>query len=253
MLALTDFLTLPLKYLAMAAAAVLLNATAARRLAQSAETRGWLEQNEVWPDTQEEYGLAHFGMLAILLIPTMLLDWCSHKIQRRLLPDDHHATRADFSRQLHLILWSRLQGELTVVGTLVVTIWLSYETHLADGLAAFSASWQDEHLSGNATDDLFGGVRPDPIAAPTAFLQWLFTCHPRMPRDPESLLHLAQDVHVALFVTKLGYFGFLWLALQVRAEGRAGAHDNSASRPRIPPARPVRPHPPPVPSRPPGT
>jgi hypothetical protein len=159
-----------------------------------------------WPRTQSEYAIAHFMMLATLLLLSSFTDVVANFVQRRLEPDDHHKRRADFRRQLGLIVWSRLRGELMVAGFTFVWIWMASQAGLLDWIAAFSAARQahrDVWLS-PATS------RPNPFWHPINFLYWMLSCHPLLPSDGETLLRLAQDVVVALYVTKLAYFSFLW-------------------------------------------
>lgn len=160
-----------------------------------------------------QYALAHFIILTVCVALTALLDYGVHLVQHRLEPDDdRRVRRADFRKELMRLVWMRLQGELMVVGSLVVWIWLSQEIGLLDQVAAFSVAWQVEHPS----------VPDNPISDPfsnfTAWLGWALSCHPRTPRDATTLLHVLQDVLVALFVAKVLYFLFLLLALRTQME-----------------------------------
>ncbi len=98
----------------------------------------WLDSQGAWPTNMEEYTLAHFAILSVFVTLTALLDYVVQSVQRSLEPeDDRRVRRADFRRALGLIVWTRLQGELAVVGTLVVWIWLSHETGLLDHVAEY--------------------------------------------------------------------------------------------------------------------
>ena len=178
-------------------------------------SRAWLAAQGEWPTNQDEYALAHFSILAFFVALTALLDNGARQIQRSLEPEDRRLSRSEFRRELGLIVWMRLQGELMVVGSLVVWIWLAHETGLLEGLAAFSVNWQLEHPS---VDD---NPISDPLANPTRFakwLEWALSCHPRGPRDATTLLHVLQDVLVSLFVAKVLYFLFLLLALRTQTD-----------------------------------
>jgi len=196
-------------------------AEAADEVARSAWLRksmqGWLVSQATWPTNLEEYALAHFFILSFFVLLTSLADYGVHHVQRRLQPPEEERprmknNRPDLRRQIALIVWTRLQGELMVVGSLVVWIWLMHETGLLDGIAAFSVRWQKEHPSVDANPV------SEPFSDPTAWLGWALSCHPRTPRDPTTLLHVLQDVLVAFFVAKVLYFLFLLLTLRTQTD-----------------------------------
>lgn len=159
--------------------------------------------------TSQEYVLAHFILLFFMALILAFIDSVANAVQGKLEPDDHHARRADFKRQLGFIVWSRLQNDLMVVSSCVLWAWLAHETGLLDSLAWLSVAYQSEHPSAPIGD------RPTSsywhLIGSGGWIQWMLSCHPRMPRDPTTLLHLAQDVTVALLATKALYFGFLWI------------------------------------------
>ena len=160
------------------------------------ENHEWLARQGVWPTNLEEYALAHFIILACFVSLTACLDHIVHKVQLRLEPPEQfrRVRRSAFFREIALKLWMRLQGELMVVGSLVLWIWLSHETGLLDAISSFSLAWQVEHPSVD--------VNPidEPLTNLPAYLGWALSCHPRTPRDATTLLHVLQDVLVALFV-----------------------------------------------------
>ena len=188
-------------------------------LSRSLRARDWTPHpgEAKWPQSEEEYVLAHFLLLATGVIPmAALVSLVSHHVQRWLEPDDYHARRSDFRRQLGLIVWSRLRGELMAAGSLVVWVWLAYETGVLDALTAFSAAWQEEHPVGTEPPPL-----AEPFAHPMEWLRWMTTCYPRLPRDPQTLLRLAQDVIVALLMTKIFYYTLLTVSLQMQLKSLA--------------------------------
>ena len=95
-----------------------------------------------------------------------------------------------------------------VVSTLVLCAWLAHETGLLDVAAAVSVTWQSEHPSALLVDRPTG-----PYWQLQHWIPWMLSCHPRMPRNPTTVLHLAQDVTVALLTTKVLFFAFLWVNL----------------------------------------
>ena len=175
----------------------------------------WLATQGAWPTNQDEYALAHFIILAFFVVITALLDNGVNMVKRSLEPEERHLRRSEFRRELGLIVWMRLQGELMVVGSLVVWIWLAHESGLLEGVAHMSVTWQREHPS---VDE---NPVTDPLADPGRLAQWMewqLSCHPRTPRDATTLLHVLQDVLVALFLAKVLYFLFLLLALRTQTE-----------------------------------
>ena len=95
-------------------------------------------------------------------------------------------------------------------------VWLAYETGVLDALTAFSAAWQEEHPVGTEPPPL-----AEPFAHPMEWLRWMTTCYPRLPRDPQTLLRLAQDVIVALLMTKIFYYTLLTVSLQMQLKSLA--------------------------------
>jgi hypothetical protein len=161
----------------------------------------------------QEYALAHFLLLCASVVVVALADLLAHVVQRNLEPDDQHARRAEFRRQLGYIVWTRLQNELMVVSTLVLCAWLAHETGLLDAAAAVSVAWQSEHPSAPLVDRPTG-----PYWQLERWIPWMLSCHPRMPRNPTTVLHLAQDVTVALLTTKVLFFAFLWVSLTTQIQ-----------------------------------
>ena len=147
-----------------------------------------------WPMTEEEYGLAHFAMLVVLLSIVLLLDAGARYLTKALAPATNPATAggAERQRELTLLVWRRLQGELTVLACLPVLSWISNRCGLLDALADYAMRWP----------------RITSPAAGTGAASWLpsFSCHPRMPPNAASVLYLATDVSFALLLTILLYF-----------------------------------------------
>ena len=106
----------------------------------------WLAKQNTWPTNLEEYTLMHFICLAVFVALTSMVDYWVNRVQNLLAPRESGqrfaGRRVDLRRELNLIVWTRLQGELMVVGSLVVWIWLAHETGLLDAVAWRSVAYQ---------------------------------------------------------------------------------------------------------------
>ena len=121
----------------------------------------------------QEYALAQFLLLCARVIIVALADLFAHLVQRRLQPDDQHARRSDFKRQLGYIVWTRLQNELMVVSSIVMCAWLAHETGLLDLAAAVSVQYQSEHPS-----PPFAERPTTPYWNLSKWIPWMLSCHP---------------------------------------------------------------------------
>ena len=148
-----------------------------------------------------------------MLVAISVVGFIARAVQRKLEPEDHHIRRADFQRQLGFIVWSRLQNELMIVSSCVLWAWLAHESGLLDAAAWLSVTWQQANPSPPIAE------RPtSPYWHLEEWIPWMLSCHPRMPRDPTTALHLLQDVTVALLATQVFYFGFLWATLTTQIQ-----------------------------------
>lgn len=179
-----------------------------------------------WPQTEEEYGIAHFTMLLCVLLLLLLIDAVSRWLTRQ-LEDDYTAapSRERRARQLQLLVWSRLQGELTVVATLPLMSWLFSRTGLFDRLAELARRWPRIEIE-----------TPEAVTEAATWIAPSFSCHPRMPPDAASMLLLVNDVCFALLLTVLFYFGFIALVLHTLQQWLTAYERLEAGSPPLNPA-----------------
>ena len=181
-----------------------------------------------WPGgvhPQEEYALGHFISGLVFVFILILLGWARSAVSRMLAlqqrVDPNQQQQKDFSiehRRLALLVWNRLLGEVALIGSLALFIWLSNRAKLLDLLAAYASQWS----------------RPPPESAPPALnATWrhphmaarvanALSCHPRMPPDHTALLHLVYDAHFSLLFASLFYFGFIAVVLHTMMQWLVG-------------------------------
>jgi hypothetical protein len=166
-----------------------------------------------WPLTEEEYGLAHFTMLLGVVFLVLLLDAARRSITHLLSPPKDGAAPGVSSNevQLKFLVWSRLQGEMTVLATLPIMSWMATRTGLLDVLAETARRWPRVEIYLSISDVHAPASLANASAIP---MQTSLSCHPRMPPDAETLLYLLNDVIFALLVAMFLYFAFIAIALQ---------------------------------------
>ena len=175
-----------------------------------------------WPLSEEEYALAHFAALMPMLLVVLLLDAGSRHLTKQLSSGVSLANSCGAAREseLRLLVWHRLQGELTVLTCVSILSWVANRCELLEMLAAAAAKWP----------------RADESAPTSAWWAPSFVCHPRMPPDAASLLSLATDVSFALLLSVVLYFGFVALVLHTMQQWLSGYRRLEAGGPPLNPA-----------------
>ena len=159
-----------------------------------------------WPNDDNEYAYEAFKTTCILLVLCVAFNLGAHAAQRRFEPVELHARMKDFRRQLGLLMWSRLKGELVAIGLTMAWVWLLSQIGLLQQLFNMTPS---VHSSSppqwNATSGALGflvGLGGEPVS-----------CTHNLPPTMVAHMHVIHDTQACLFIAMVLYFTFIWLAL----------------------------------------